>query len=424
MTTRRGTDPPAIETLGDLRPDPKNANVGTSRGKQMINTSLKTYGTGRSILVDRHGTIIAGNKTFEQAKALGLGIKVVDVTGADLVVVRRTNLDLNADAHARELAIADNRTTEADLEWDPAMLDEVVRSGADLTNFWTDQELEQLLGHGLHEGHTPEDAVVPLKETTIVPGDLFALGEHRLLCGDATDAAHVARLFSDMQPVIMVTDPPYGVDYDPEWRVRAGRRGRHATGKVTNDHRVDWQAAFALFPGRVAYVWHAGLHAGAVAHSLTACGFELRAQIIWAKPNFVLGRGDFHWQHEPCWYAVRTGQKSGWCGDRTISTLWTIPNLNPFSGGHEAENAVTGHSTQKPVAVFERALLYNTVTGDIMFDPFIGSGTAVIAAEKTRRRCFGIELEPRYVQATIDRWEAYASKKAIRIDTPVESTQG
>ena len=128
------------------------------------------------------------------------------------------------------------------------MLEELVRGGADLTNFWTDQELEQLLGHGLNEGHTPEDAIVPVRETTIVPGDLFALGEHRLLCGDATNAAHVARLFSDVHPVIMVTDPPYGVHYDPEWRVRAGRRGRHATGKVTNDDRVDWQAAFALFP--------------------------------------------------------------------------------------------------------------------------------------------------------------------------------
>jgi DNA modification methylase len=405
-----------LTSLSELQLDLKNANKGTPRGTQMLADSLKAYGAGRSILVDQHGVVIAGNKTVEQAKALGLGIQVVDTTGDALVVVRRTNLDLATDPDARALAIADNRVGEINLEWDPTLLEQLAADGLKLESLWSPQEQERLFGHGLFDGDGDEDAMVaPPAETTIVRGDLFELGDHRLLCGDATDPTDVARLLAGHQPVMMVTDPPYGVEYDPAWRVEAGAGGTHALGAVTNDDRVDWSAAFALFPGHVAYVWHAGLHAGEVADALRQCDFEMRAQIIWAKSNFVLGRGDFHWQHEPCWYGVRQGHASGWCGDRTLSTLWSVPNLNPFSGGHDTENPVTGHSTQKPVALFERAYLCNSVIGDAIYDPFIGSGTAIIAAQKTGRRALGMEIEPRYVQATITRWETYAGKTATRV---------
>jgi DNA modification methylase len=411
-----------IQSLADLTPDPKNANKGTPRGMRMLANSLKTYGAGRSILVDRHGVVLAGNKTFEQAKALGLDIRVVDVDGKTLVVVRRTNLDLATDPEARQLALADNRVGEINLEWDPQLLETFAADGIDLRALWTPQELERLLGHGLHTGLTADDAVVPISDTEIQRGDLFQLGDHRLLCGDATNEDDVARLMGTDTPLIMITDPPYGVAYDPMWRVRAGGRGRHAAGEVTNDDRVDWSAAFRLFRGDVMYVWHAGLHGAEVATPLVETGFELRAQIIWAKTQFVLGRGDYHWQHEPCWYAVRAGRSSRWAGDRTQSTVWSVPNLNPFSGGHDAQNPTTGHSTQKPVALYERALLNNSVPGDVTFDPFIGSGTAIIAAQKTGRRCLGIELEPRYVQMTIDRWEAYTGLRAVRLD-PEAPTQ-
>jgi DNA modification methylase len=421
MKSKSSPDP--IQSLSDLQLDPKNANKGTARGKRMLANSLKTFGAGRSILVDRHGVVIAGNKTFEEAKALGLDVRVVDADGKALVVIRRTNLDLATDPEARQLALADNRVGEVNLEWDPTLLETFGADGIDLTTLWTPQELERLLGHGLETGLTPDDAVVPIADTAIARGDLFQLGDHRLLCGDATDADDVARVLGTDTLTIMITDPPYGVAYDPMWRVRAGGRGRHAAGAVTNDDRVDWSAAFRLFSGPVAYVWHAGLHAGEVGTALTTCGFELRAQIIWAKTNFVLGRGDFHWQHEPCWYAVRAGESSGWCGDRTQSTLWSLPNLNPFSGGHNLDDATTGHSTQKPVALYERALICNSAPSDVLFDPFIGSGTAIIAAQKTGRRCLGLELEPRYVQMAIARWEAYTGQTAVRIDVNAP-TQG
>jgi DNA modification methylase len=185
---------------------------------------------------------------------------------------------------------------------------------------------------------------------------------------------------------------------------------------VANDDRVDWRAAIAHFSGAIAYVWHAGLHAGAVADALGSCGFVVRAQIIWQKSHFVLGRGDYHWGHEPCWYAVRKGRPSAWRGDRTQSTVWSVPNLNPIGGARGAENVVTGHSTQKPVRLFEIPILAHTEPGAHVYDPFVGSGTALIAAEKTGRACYAIELEPRYVQAAIDRWEQFSGQTAQRVD--------
>jgi hypothetical protein len=130
----------------------------------------------------------------------------------------------------------------------------------------------------------------------------------------------------------MVSDPPYGVDYDPSWRARRGvSSGKLAQGKVLNDHRADWREAYALFTGDVAYVWHGALHGDVVGGDLTACGFELRAQIIWAKPHFTLSRGHYHWRHETCWYAVREGKAGHWQGGRKQTTVWEISGRNPLA---------------------------------------------------------------------------------------------
>jgi hypothetical protein len=154
---------------------------------------------------------------------------------------------------------------------------------------------------------------------------VWVLGRHRLVCGDSTDPAVVEAVLAGVRPHLMVTDPPYGVLYDPAWRNAALPLQHPRTGKVLNDHRADWREAWALFPGDVAYVWHGALHATTVAESLTACGFEIRAQIVWAKERLVMGRGHYHWQHEPCWYAVRGGATGHWSGDRKQTTLWPSP---------------------------------------------------------------------------------------------------
>ena len=197
----------------------------------------------------------------------------------------------------------------------------------------------------------------------------------------------------------MVSDPPYGVAYDPAWRNKVAAGSTKRTGKVLNDDRADWGETWKLFPGDVAYVWHGALHAVTVAESLEAAGFAIRSQIIWAKERLVLSRGDYHWQHEPCWYAVREKGKGHWNGDRKQTTLWSIPSRN--------QDTATVHGTQKPVEAMRRPMLNNSAPGQLVYDPFLGSGTSVIAAETTGRVCLGLELDPSYVDVIVTRWEAF-----------------
>ena len=395
-----------------LTPDPMNANRGTDRDRAALAQSLQAYGAGRAVLIDRHGVIIAGNKTVEQAKQLNIPLRVIKTDGQHLIAVQRDDLDLATDPRARALAIADNRVGELDLEWDVEVLQQLHADGLDLSALWTDDEFATLFAEP-NAGLTDENAVVEPGDTDIVRGDLFTLGRHRLLCGDATSATDVARLLSGATPILMTTDPPYGVNYDPAWRHRMNPRQRTAVGRVMNDDRAEWTEAWALFPGRIAYVWHAGLKAGAVAADLEAAGFRMRSQIIWTKQTFALSRGDYHWGHEPAWYAVRgTGQ---WRGDRKQTTVWEVPNLNPIGSTRAgADNAVTGHATQKPVRLFEIPLTNHTLAGDAVYDLFAGSGTAMIAAEKLGRTCYAMEIDPKYVQAAVTRWEAFTGQTAVR----------
>jgi DNA modification methylase len=227
----------------------------------------------------------------------------------------------------------------------------------------------------------------------------------------------------------MVTDPPYGVEYDPSWRAEAGvNRNRQKMGEVTNDDRSDWGDAWALSPATVAYVWHGGLHAGTVQESLERVGLEVRSQIVWVKDRFALGRGSYHWRHEPCWFAVRAGSTASWCGDRKQQTVWEAGSLPPyeyllelFEAMRDAssiweiparDDAGHGHGTQKPVECMERPLRNHT--GDV-YEPFAGSGTTIIAAERQSRVCYAMELEPKYVQVCIDRWEAYTGATALKL---------
>ena len=248
---------------------------------------------------------------------------------------------------------------------------------------------------------------VPVDPTSRL-GDVWLIGSHRIVCGDSTDASVVDKALNGVKPHLMVTDPPYGVVYDADWRNKAMRSdgspiaGR-ATGKVLNDDRADWSEAWALFPGDVAYVWHAGLFAGSVADSLTSSGFTLRSQIIWAKSNFVIGRGDYHWHHEPCWYAVKKGATGHYAGDRKQTTLWQIP---------KPSKSETGHSTQKPVECMKRPIENNSSPGQAVYEPFSGSGTTIIAGEMTGRSVHAVELNPAYVDVAVTRWQAFAGKQA------------
>ena len=220
----------------------------------------------------------------------------------------------------------------------------------------------------------------------------------------------VEKALNGVNPHLMVTDPPYGVEYDAAWRghVRTanGKRlslGVHAKGKVENDGKADWREAWVLFPGDVAYVWHAAMRVGESKESLEEAGFALRAQIIWAKNNFAISRGHYHFQHEPCWYAVREGSTGHWCGGHKQTSVWHID---------KPQKSETGHSTQKPVECMKRPIENNSSAGQAVYDPFVGSGTTIIAAEMTGRACHAIELSPAYVDVAVTRWQNFTGQTA------------
>jgi DNA modification methylase len=209
----------------------------------------------------------------------------------------------------------------------------------------------------------------------------------------------------------MVTDPPYGVGYQPAWRARRKlSTGNLAKGEVLNDDRADWREAYALFPGDIAYVWHGALRGDIVAAGLAVCGLQPRTQIVWVKHHFTLSRGDYHWQHETCWYAVRAGKTSRWQGDRTQTTVWQIASNNPF--GNQQREHSWGHGTQKPVECMRRPIANNSRPGQAIYDPFLGSGTSLIAAEMSGRICYGLELSPAYVDVIVQRWQIFTGRAA------------
>ena len=220
----------------------------------------------------------------------------------------------------------------------------------------------------------------------------------------------------------MVTDPPYGVNYDPNWRnnIKSEGKFRSATkmnGKVLNDDQADWRITYSLFTGSIVYVWHGDKHAGTVAKNLEDCGFEIVSQIIWNKQNFAFGRGDYHWKHEPCFYAVKKGHNHNWKGDRKQCTVWDISNLNPVGRKKEddQDDKVEGHGTQKPLECMARPIQNHTDKGDWVYDPFLGSGTTLIAAQRLGRKCAGIELSPSYCDLIVNRWFNFMSKNGKEI---------
>ena len=384
-----------------LRPYARNAKMHGPDQVTRIAASMARFGWTVPCMVGDDGELIAGHGRVLAATELGL---------AEVPVIRLGHLD---EAERRAYRIADNKLTELG-DWDEALLrDEVAGLLADDIDLsllgFAEDELEALLRDpelgedGAAEGE--EDVPEPPADPVSVPGDLWRLGPHRLICGDSTSADVVAKLLGDVRPLLMVTDPPYGVEYDPSWRNQTGASATKRTGTVLNDDRADWREAWALFPGDVAYVWHGALHATTFADSLIAAGFDIRSQIIWAKDRLVLSRGDYHWQHEPCWYAVKKRGKGHWAGDRKQTTLWQIANKD--------QDAETVHGTQKPVECMRRPILNNSSPGQAIYEPFMGSGTTLIAAETTGRVCYGIELNPAYVDVAVSRWQNLTGQAAV-----------
>ena len=397
--------------LKDLKPNPKNPRIISEDQLEKLKNSIKRDPEFMKLrpIVHDGGMILGGNMRYRAC--LALGKKEVPNSWV------KDASDLT-DEQKRRFIVVDNAPDGMTGDWDwEELSDEFDMEELADWGFSADELEKSFGGFELESDQDAEPQIDKAEELRekwqVETGQLWQLGEHRLLCGDSTNAEDVARCLGGVVPLLMVTDPPYGVEYDANWRDEADRaKGKHhcarAVGKVENDDRADWSAAYALFPGDVAYVWHApgatGLIFGA---SLQASGFDIRTTIIWAKSHFAIGRGHYHGQHEPCYYAVRkkSGATGHWGGDRKQTTLWQIP---------KPQKSETGHSTQKPLECMARPIRNHD--SEYVYEPFSGSGTTIIACEQLNRKCRAIEISPAYVAVAIQRFLDATGKEPFKVD--------
>jgi DNA modification methylase len=375
--------------------------------------SIREFGFKIPCLVRSDGEVIDGHLRLKAARKLGM---------ADIPVIL---CDEWTPAQVKAFRIMVNRSATW-AEWDQDLLELELRElqNADfdlaLTGFDA-KELDELLLANTQ----PEDEAPPLPEHPVTrTGDLWLCGSHRVLCGDATDPDAVSRLLAERKPLLLVTDPPYGIELDSEWRDKAGLNGGgpaepnylkqrsagHRQTSIAGDTRADWSDAFALVPSlEVGYVWHASKFTREVLDGLLRVGFLHHQQIIWDKGRTVLTRTHYWFQHEPCWYVRK--KNAPWFGKPgENSTIWHSPSPKFIRGGSEEEKF--DHPTQKPVELMRKPILNHTKPGELVYEPFLGSGTTLAAAEMTERICCGLELDPKYVDVVIERWQALSGKKA------------
>lgn len=376
--------------INDLKSYHKNPRKISKYQMDHLKKSISQFGLIDKPFINTDNVIIGGHQRIQVLKKMGH--KEIDVYVPNVTLSEKQTEELN---------VRHNKNTG---EWDFDILANQFETTDLLEWGFTEDELQ--IDIKLIEGESPdEDVLEPTKDPRTKLGDLYELGDHRLICGDSTDPVTVDRVLGGGQPILMVTDPPYGVNYDASWRKDIKQKhgvAAKALGKVQNDDQVNWSVAWHLFPGSVAYVWHAGKYCSEVQKSLEDAEFEMISQIIWVKQHFALSRGDYHWQHEPCWYAIKKGHQHNWQGSRKECTVWEISNLNAFGKSQEDER--TAHSTQKPLECMARPIRNNTAEGEGVYDPFCGSGTTLMAAEQLRRKAFCIELDPAYCDIIVDRW--------------------
>lgn len=395
-----------VLNASDLIPYLNNSRTHTEDQVNQVAASIKEFGFTNPVLIDEDNGIIAGHGRVMAAQKLNI---------TDIPCIVLSGL---TKAQKKAYVIADNQLA-LNSGWDMDMLKLEVESlkelefDIDLLGFDNDF-LDDLMPVEDNEGLTDEDEVPDPPEAPVsVLGDIWQLGDHRLMCGSSTDAHSVDSLLCGQMPNTMITDPPYGVKYEADWRATAkGRKKteREQTSNLKNDDEADWYDAYVLFPGSVAYVWHASAFTDVVMDGLRRSGFEIKQQIIWNKNVHALSRSDYHWKHEPCWYAVKPKGERNWKGGRSQMTVWDVKSVI-FEGGK------TAHPTQKPVEIYTRGLEHHTSPGEYTYEPFGGSGTAIIACEKTNRRSLTMELDEKFVDLIINRWQEYTGKKAVHIES-------
>lgn len=404
-----------IETIAidRLIPYARNSRTHSDAQVAQIAASIQEFGFTNPVLVDGEGGIIAGHGRVLGAQQLGL---------SKVPCIRLSHL---SEAQKRAYVITDNKLA-LNSGWDDAMLAAELRDLVDLgydvglTGFDLPSVDELLAGlEATPEGKTDVDATPPLRAEAVTrSGDVWKMGKHRIMCGDSTDAGSVELLMHEEKAVLMQTDPPYGISYDSS-AIHVRGSDKHAP--IQNDEMTGEQlqafleaiikaALPSLTRNAAFYLWHPMLTQGTffAAAAAAAADILIHRQIIWAKPSLLLGRGDYHWQHELCFYGWVRGNRPPFYGPRNQTTLWPI--------GKETSKE---HPTAKPVALWLAPIENHTKAGEVMYEPFSGSGSQIIAAEQTGRRCYAMELSPQYVDVAVRRWQQFTGKTAVLESTSV-----
>jgi DNA modification methylase len=405
-----------IWTIDRPIPYARNSRKIPERAIDKVAASIKEFGWRVPIVVDKDGVIVCGHTRLLAAKKLGLPEVPVHVA------------DNLTPAQVKAYRLMDNRShddTSFDLELLGPELEDLRDLDFDLSLTGFDQhEIDTFLSDSALEDHA--NAAPPVPDDPVTkPGDLWYCGKHRILCGDSTSGEAVASLLGDSKPRLMVTDPPYGVQLDSEWRDRAGinkhgaaeasymkhRIEGHTQTTISGDTIADWAHVFELVPSlQIAYVWHASLFTSDVLRGLLRIGFVHHQQIIWRKTQAALTRSHYWFQHEPCWYVRK--KNAAWFGKPgENTTIWDAASPKMIMGGSDEEKF--DHPTQKPVELMRRPILNHTKRGEFVYEPFLGSGTTLAAAELTDRVCCALELDPKYVDVAILRWQSLTGKPAM-----------
>ena len=412
MTTKSHKVNPADKVeqwpIEKLVPYAKNSRTHSEEQVAQIAASIREWGFTTAVLVDESGSIIAGHGRVMAARKLGMASLPVMVAAGW------------TDAQKRAYVIADNKLA-LNAGWDNELLalelGELGDLGFDLELVgFTDEEIAALMPVQGTDGLTdPDDAPAVQENPVTVPGDVWVMGKHRLLCGDSTSVDDLTKLTGGQLVDMWLTDPPYNV------AVQGGNHGnpeRKNGLKIMNDKMPDdafrqflrdayTAADMVMKSGAVFYIWHADSEGYNFRGAAKDAGWTVRQCLIWKKSSIVMGRQDYHWKHEPCLYGWKEGAGHLWAADRKQTTILEFDR--PSRNGE--------HPTMKPVALFEYQMLNNTKGGDLVLDSFGGSGTTLIAAEKNGRTAMLMELDPRYCDVIVKRWQEFTGKIAVHAET-------
>ncbi len=383
------------------RPIPyaRNARNIPQSAIDKVAASIKEFNWQQPVVVDEEGVIICGHTRLLAARKLGLEMVPVHVA---------SNL---SPGQVKAYRLLDNRSHEEatwDMELLGAELVDLQASDLDLllTGFDQDEIAKLLAEQSVTQGLTDDDAVPDTPEEPVTKsGDVWILGRHRLLCGDSNNVESVGKLLGDSRADLVFADPPYNCNYEGYTAEKLKIQGDKLSPDAFRDflERAFQACRTAVKAGASVYICHGSSYQREFQNALEASGFSVRCQIIWAKNTFAWGFGRYKFQHEPIFYCHTTGQSDAWYGDKSQSTLWQEKK--------PAANRL--HPTMKPVELIERALVNSSKAGDLVFDPFGGSGSTLIACEKLGRNATLIELDPKYADVIVQRWQEFAGGQAV-----------